>query len=449
MDGVANMPPFLALAICLGFVGLLLRLEKKQAPEASYAMWIPTLWLLIASSRQIGDWFGQSIILESGSPLDRNLLLAILGISLLILFRRHFSWSNAIKANTWISIILSYMTISILWSPMAFISIKRWTREFVAIIMAFLILSEKNPREALLSLFRRTIYILLPCSLLLIKFFPSWGRIYNWWTGELIWTGVSSQKNGLALLCVLSIFFIFWELRQRLKGQIAAVIKYQIYIELLLVLLSFWLLGGPNRSLTYSATSTIVLLVGILFFASLLWINNRRIKLNSKAISLIFILIAIYGSITPFLGHLSLFDVSSLMQRDSTLTTRSTHIWAPLIPYAKKSPIVGYGVGGFWTTAMRELTSTSAHNGYLEIILHYGLIGLALFLLFILSCVKTAMISLAYDNNWGILFLCLLLMFLVYNITESTIHTLTSNLTALVLFFSIMTPVVISNSDDT
>lgn len=431
------MPSFLALILCIAFVFLLLRLEHKQAPNLSPALWIPTIWLLYTMSRQLSGWFKQEMTIEMGSPVDRAFLTVLLCINVIVLLKRRFGWSVVFRNNPWLMVLFGYMLFSVLWSSMPFISFKRWTRELVALTTAFLLSSEQHPRIALMSLLRRNIYILLPFSLILIKYYPALGRRYNPWDGEVMWTGVTDQKNQLAKLCIISIFFVVWVLRQRWKGYDVPATKYQIYIELFLLFLSFWLLGGPQRRLTYSATSIIVLMVGIIAFAVLLWANKKGVILRSTTLSFVFGLIMIYGTVTPFLGKLSIFDVSTIVGRDPTLTTRTTRIWAPLVPFAISRPLIGHGVGGFWTTSMRELTSTSAHNGYLGVILDYGFIGLGLVLLFILSCARKAVKSMASDLDWGIFFICFILMLLVHNIAESSIQTFTYTLTAITLFLSV------------
>ena len=74
----------------------------------------------------------------------------------------------------------------------------------------------------------------------------------------------------------------------------------------------------------------------------------------------------VYGTVTPFIGKLSLVDISSTFGRDETLTGRS-EIWATLVPFAMKRPILGHGFGGFWTDARREIIAAShGHNGYLD-----------------------------------------------------------------------------------
>jgi O-antigen ligase len=316
------------------------------------------------------------------------------------------------------------------------ISFKRWIRELVAIVIAFLISSERNPSLAIKSILRRTIYILLPFSLLVIKYYPAYGREYHFWSGELMWIGVTPQKNQLCLLCIISAFFLIWVLRQRWKGHDIPVTKYQIYVELLLLLLSFYLLGGPQRSLNYSATSLIAFLVGLLAFAALLWAKKKGMVLRKNALNVVAALIIVYGTVTPFIGRLSFWDVSSIVGRDSNLTGRSK-IWSTLIPLAMTKPLVGHGVGGFWTTTMRELTSSNAHNGYLDVLLSFGFLGLGLFFLFILSCLGKFTMTFSTDMDWGILLICFTLMALVHNITESSIFTFTHSLTALILFFSV------------
>jgi O-antigen ligase len=432
------LPALIALIFCTALVIYLLRLERKQAPEASRTLWIPTIWVLYTMSKGFGSWFHAEGSLETGSPLDRTFLAILLGVSLIVLFRRRFKWTVAFRDNPWLMVLFGYMLVSIIWSSMPAISFKRWIRELVALATALLILSEQNPRLALKSILRRAIYILLPFSLLLIKYYPALGRVYNQWTGELNWIGVTEQKNELCLLCIISAFFLLWVLRQRWKGHDLPVTKYQTYIELFLLFLSFWLLGGPRKSLTYSATSFIAFTFGLLALAGLLLAHKKRMILSSTVLNFVFGVIVVYGTVTPFIGRLSIWDVSRIVARDPTLTGRTTNIWATLVPLAMSKPLIGHGVGGFWTTRMRELTSGNAHNGYLDILLHFGFLGLGLFFLFILSCSRKARMTLTDDMDWGILFICLMLISLIHNITESSLFTFTNGLTAFILFFSVV-----------
>jgi exopolysaccharide production protein ExoQ len=435
------MPPPVALLFCTVFVGFLLRLDHKQAQGLSRSLWIPSIWALVAFSKPLAIWFGSrsESSMEAGSPLDRAFLIVLLGLAILVLSRRGFDWLGAIRENRWAMLLVGFMLISILWSSIPLISFKRWTRDFIVVMMAFMILSESDPRRALLTILRRLTYVLIPYSLLLIKYFPKYGIQYGRWSGARMWVGVGLQKNHLALLCIISAVFLVWTLIRRWSGRDIPVVKYQTLIEIFLLILIMLLLMGPRVTLTYSATSTVVLALAMFALSGLYLLRNRGSALSSKALKIFVITIIIYGSITPFLGRLSILDVSSVLNRDATLTGRSD-IWASLVPFALNRPVLGHGFGGFWTSEMRAIAMSNAHNGYLDVILNLGFAGLVFVSIFLISCCQKAHRTITEDFDWGVLFVCYLLMAVVHNIAESTISTLTSSLTAVVLFLSVSAP---------
>jgi exopolysaccharide production protein ExoQ len=425
---------YIALALCCIFVAYLLHLEHKQSLGISKATWIPTIWMLYATSKPLGYWFHRGGTLETGSPIDRTFITIILCLSIIVLLRRSHIWANAFRENPWLFVLVAFMFISISWSSWPAISFKRWLRELAVITAAFVILLEHNPRNALKSILTRVIYILIPFSLVLIRFFPSEGRVYHRWSGELMWVGVTAQKNHLGRLCVIAIIFIVWIFWQRRKRKEMPSSLHRIFAEVIILILSVYLLGGPKHTLSYSATSTVALVLGLLIFVGMVWARKTQFKNVHIILDLIFVLIFIYGTITPFIGKLSFWDVSSIVDRSATLTGR-INIWATLVPLAMNKPLLGHGVGGFWTTDMRQLTSGNAHNGYLDVLLHYGIIGLGLVFLLILSCARKAMLILDEDEDWAILFFFFLFAFLIHNITESSVFTFTSSLFTLIIFF--------------
>ena len=149
------MLALLALILCLLFVFWLLRMERRQNPTSSWTVWIPTLWMMLMSSRDIGYWFGgPDAELEAGSPFGRGVLFPLLCLALVILYKRRFDWYSALRENFWLILLLSYMFLSIFWSEASLVTcLKRWIKEMTAVVMAFLILSEADTRNALQSVF--------------------------------------------------------------------------------------------------------------------------------------------------------------------------------------------------------------------------------------------------------------------------------------------------------
>ena len=134
------MSSTIALFLCTIFVLFLLRMDRREAPEASRALWIPTLWILIHGSKALGIWFGAGVD-EEGSPLDRIVLSGLICLGMLLIAARKGDWIGAIKENSWLFLLVAYMLASSLWSEIPYISFKRWTRELGTIVMALLILT--------------------------------------------------------------------------------------------------------------------------------------------------------------------------------------------------------------------------------------------------------------------------------------------------------------------
>jgi O-antigen ligase len=430
------MPSIVALTLCTIFVLFSLRLDRKQFPEASLSLWIPTIWFLLATSQPLSVWFGVGVTsVEEGSTIDRIVLILILFIGLIIIRKRNVNIIGLLRQNPSVILLIGFILISITWSDIPFVSFKRWLRELIPIGMALIIASEDDPRQSLQCIFRRMIYIHLPFSYILIHYYGHLGKAYVGWSGELMWTGVTTQKNGLTFLCTLSLFYFAWTFIRRQQGRDNTVVWYQKYIEIFIVLLSIWLFMGPNHSLTYSATSMVTLIIGLISFVGFLWLKKHNIIMSYNTLTIVIAEIIIYGTFTPFMGRLTLFDPSGNLNRDSTLTGRS-EVWADLIPYAMQKPILGHGWGGFWTNNMRHTLYFPAHNGYLETILDTGFIGLFFLSIFLISNCRKAQQLMNRDFDWAILWFCILLIAVTRNITES-INSLENSLISILVFMSI------------
>ena len=436
------MPPILALTLCTVFACWLLTLDRKSAPNCSFALWLPTIWVLLIASKPLGVWLLQYRSEgETGSPFDRYFITAILIIGIIVLVKRRFSFSQAIKENFWLVLLMSFMLISTIWSSMFFTSLIRWIRETPALIMPFIILSESNPREAMLSVIRRTTYILIPFSMLLIKYFPEYGIIWGRWSGELIWVGVTTQKNGLGRLCLISGFFLIWSIIKRWRAPNGPKVKYQTLAEIFLLIITVHLLKGPNIT-SMSVTAVTSLSVGLIIFIGLLFMKKIKVNLNANIFMVIIASCIIFGIITVFTSGSNVASITSSMGRESTLTGR-TVVWQSLVPVAMQHPLLGHGSGGFWTAATREYFEISeAHSGYLDVILELGFAGLILVSLFLLSSCHRAQKEMKSDYYWAILWICFLIMSAVHNISESSINGLSTHLTAILVFLAIAsTPV--------
>lgn len=439
------MPPKLALLICTVFVLFLLRMERKQSPQVSRALWVPTSWMLIIASKPLGTWFQSGGGGEAGSLLDQLFLIALFCLSLLILESRSFNWSRAMKGNTWLCLLIGYMFCSVLWSDIPFISFKRWIRELIAVLMAFLVLSEQDPRQAMQSLFKRTIYILIPFSIILIKYFPEYGVQFRN-QGGMMWIGATLQKNSLGRLCLTAVFFLIWTLLQRWQGRDMPADKHQTLADLSILALTLYIMSGPEGQ--YSATAVASLSAGLGAFFIMLLMKKRRINLGANTLTVIMAAIISIGVLQPFIGGSAVSGFASTLGRDSTLTGR-TEIWEALVPLVMRQPIFGSGLGSYCSPTDREMEKIcEAHNGYLEVVLDFGFAGLLFFVMFLLSSCRKAQRKLGHDFDWASFQICFFLMALIHNMAESSINSFTSQLTAVLLFLTVSSTTATSRTPE-
>ena len=415
----------------------MLRLERKQSPDVSRALWIPTIWFLVITSKDLGVWLqikGGDV--ESGSPYDRAFFILLMGLALVILIRRNFNWAQAIRENAALVAVITFMLLSIAWSDIPFISFKRWTRELVAVLMAFMVLSEASPRKALESILMRMAYIHIPLSIVLINYFPQLGARYYEAYG-ITWTGVATHKNGLGALCMIVALLLIWSMVRRWQGHYPQAWKHQTLTEAIYLLATLRLMMGPRGSLSYSATSNVAFAFGLIVFCGLVLFNKKRRFLGAGVLSAFVIFMMIFGIATFFWGGSTVSSYASSVGRDATLTGR-TQIWAILLPGALQKPLGGSGFRGFWTTrTMAALGFSSAHSGYLELLISLGFVGIALMSIFYLSTCRKAIRELSRDYDWGVLFIVFLVIILIHNLAEASLDNFANFITSSILFFSV------------
>jgi O-antigen ligase len=136
------------------------------------------------------------------------------------------------------------------------------------------------------------------------------------------------------------------------------------------------------------------------------------------------------GLIGLWLGG-NLEGVLNVFGRDMTLTKR-TELWPAVLDMISRRPWLGYGYGGFWLGMDGESAHVwlwspgerfaHAHDGFLDLWLHLGLLGLLTFAVGFLLALRRAATRLfsanTLEESWPLAFLFFLLL---YNFTESAL----------------------------
>lgn len=406
------MPPTLALFLCCLFVAYTLRSTVHASRGVTAQLWVPTIWLAIIASRPISFWLNPGGMgldpstLEEGSTIDRGVYSVLIILGVLILSRRRLRLSALFERNGWLILFLVYAALSTVWSDFPFVAVKRYIKYLGMITMALVVLTEPDPLAAFQLMLRRCAYVLLPFSLLLIKYYPDLAVDYDSWTGVQMFTGVAQNKNMFGQLLLVVGLPLVWVIHTHIKAITLA--TKACLIDAFHLFLVFYLFIRID-----SKTSLTAFILGIGVFCFSAWSPLRQrigtVLLSGPAAFLI---------LDSTLGVSE--AVIRALGRNPTLTNR-TDIWAELAAI-NSNWVLGAGFDSFWMGDTLKLISrriNEAHNGYFEIVLNLGLVGLALFIPFILSTYVKCRRRLINSLTYGRLSLSLFVIVLIYNIAES------------------------------
>lgn len=375
--------------------------------------------MFIAASRLPSQWLGgvygaANQTIEDGNPLDRAIFTLLILVELAILMSRSFNWGSFITKNSALTALLILGLASVLWSDFPFVSFKRWFRDFGNYLSILVVLSDSRPVEAVSTVLRRLGYLLVPLSILLTKYFPQLGKQYEIWTGLSMYVGATTSKNMLGVLCLVCGLFYFWDTVARWSARRERRTRRIILLNGVFMGMTLWLLH-----LASSMTSSVCLALGCLV---VLAAHTRMFKRSPVLLKVLVPTCFLLYLILAFGFNLN-GSLAGTIGRNGNLTGR-TDLWRILLGM-HINPLLGTGYESFWLGSRLEWVYykfgyvNEAHNGYLELYLGQGLIGLFLLIAFLMASYRTICRRLSPFSNFASLSLALWTVLLFYNVTEA------------------------------
>jgi len=390
----------------------------------SRALWIPTAWVLINASRPVSAWlqaFGLAVgpqtasadIYTEGSPIDRAVFTVLVIAGLIILIVRGREVGPLLRRNYPIVLFFVFAALSVFWSDFPFVTFKHWTKGIGDVEMVLIVLTDADPLESTKRLLSRVGFVLVPLSVLYCKYYPSLGRLMTRsWLNTYV--GVTTQKNMLGWLCVLFGLGFLWRLRTLYRDRENPRRTRQILAYAIVLGMILWLLQMSD-----SMTS----LASLLLAGAVMILASQPMFLRGRAAVHVLV-----GAVLGTLIFALFFDSSgSLIEnlgRNPTLTGR-TAIWTDVLkmPFNR---IVGAGYESFWLGDRLEQLRTmvgfdvnEAHNGYLEIFLNLGWIGIGLLTVVFTTGYRKVIAALRANPEVGNLNLACFLAALISSLTEA------------------------------
>ncbi len=420
-----HLPPIIASFLTLAFIVFLFRRDIREKPNVTGALWLPLIWLVISCSRAISQWlniFGLPVAgapsVEEGSPLDAWFYFVLIAAGFYVLTKRQVRFSEIVRNNGWLIAFVLYCFISIAWSDFPFVAFKRWIKVLGHPIMALIILTEPDLEEALIRLMKRCAYVVVPVSILFIKYYPQWGREFDPWGGGASSNGIAGTKNMLGADCLILGLFFFWHLLQTWQTERNTWRRNELRLIAGFLIGIWWLF-----SQAHSATPLISLFIGAL---TVVFVGNRSMNKNFIGTYMLtaLVLLAAAELIFGISGRLS-----EALGRGSELSGR-TELWTRLLE-VHTNPILGTGFESFWLgDRLRQLEGlfyfipNEAHNGYLETYLTLGLVGVCLLVGLFVATFRKIRLDLFRNFEWGRYRLGFLAALVLYNWTEAAFRTL-------------------------
>jgi len=414
-----GLPPPIALLGTVIFVWYLFRRDIREKSSVTSAVWLPVIWIVLMGSRSVGQWlkltgFNTFGALEEGSPLDAAVYLSLIVWGFSVLNKRRLSLSEVVQNNAWIAAFLLYCFLAIFWSDYPFVSFKRWIKVLGHPIMALILLTEPNPDEALVRTIKRCAYVLMPLSILAIKYYPNLGRRYDDWSGNVINVGITQSKNMLGGGCMVLGLFLVWWLMKIWRTEKSRARRDELRLLGLLLLMDAYLL---RKSHDATASLCLLMAIAVIFLTGRRWLNKKFIG--------IYVATALVALVVAELAF-GLFErIGELTGHESTLMGRM-ELWRDCLA-VDTNPILGVGFEGFWLGDRLHLVKqgrpwqpNEAHNGYLETYLNLGIVGLLMLFGLITATFRKIRLELFRNPDWGRFQLGFLIALIFYNLTEAT-----------------------------
>lgn len=408
------------LVVCLMGSLWLIRRDTVTRPGVSAAVWIPTLWLGVIASRPVSLWLGLggADTLE-GSPADRLFFFGLIVVSLIVLSRRNVPWSSLLARNWPLVLFYGFLLVSVVWANSPVASFKRWIKETGNILVVLVLLTEPQPLQAIRAVFVRCAYLLIPLSIVYLRYFPELGRRYSIYSGQLEVTGVTTQKNSLGTLVLVCALIFLWDWLERSRPGGLRIPRIDRWATAVIF-------GCGLHLLYLSDSKTSIVCLGLATFI----IVSIRLPLLQRRISAL----GLYG-LTAILAFFLLDwvfglkdNVVSSLGRDLTFTGR-TDVWRELLAVGT-DPFLGTGFMSFWDDAyyrskLPPWVAFSAHNGYLEVYLAAGFVGVALLGLLLFVTALRLNRALATAEPYAVVRFAILVVALIANLSESNFACMT------------------------
>lgn len=410
---------FVATIVYIAGIAGLFYLDRVPRARMVRVLWLPTIWFFILGSHPPSFWFGiggqANMVLryQEGNPFDATIFALLILAGIFVLAGRQRSVERLLRYNYAIVLFYLYCAISISWSDYPLVSFKRWIKTIGDLVMVLILATDPRPAEAVKRLLTRFAFVLLPLSVLFDKYYPNLSRSYSMdW--KVMIGGVTDGKNELGVVCLVAGLGSLWALLDLWQSPRTPFRRRCMVAHGIILVLAYMLCSEANSMTSFSC----LVMAGTVMFYSRLY-AARRHPAGVHTLVWGFVGLSVFSTvIAPSAGLLK------MLGRNPTLTGR-TNIWHAVLSI-HTNPLIGTGYEDFWMGS-RLLRADAligggiqeAHNGYIELYLNLGWIGLILLGVMIATGYWTIFSLYRRNRRIGAALLAFFTAAVIYNISEA------------------------------
>lgn len=345
------------------------------------------------------------------APIKLVLANGISLVSILLIVIGHKKVIPIVIREKWLWILLGIALASTFWSDVPGTTLRGSV--FLAQITSFgVYFAARYSLKEQLRLLAATFSIVVLLSIAIALALPDYGVMTSQEGGVHAgaWRGIYIHKNGLGRMMVLSALVFLLSTSSSPNRWIA------------------W--SGFILSIAIIVLSTSKTALAILFTSIALLPFYKALRWRSSLAGCFAIVTVLVGGSVAVLLASNAEAILGVFGRDLTLTGR-TDLWVAVLDKIGERPWLGYGYGGFWRSwegESAQVLSTvrwaapHSHNGFLDLWLDLGLLGLLTFALgFLAVCWRSVICLRLIRTSEGLLPIAYLTFLLLANLTESSL----------------------------
>lgn len=363
---------------------------------------IPYLFAFSSGDEMTNRDFANEV--ESGNIKFQAATLTIYSIGLIYILAERVRMPKLLIGNWALLALAGFAVLSSFWSYYPDATFRRAFALVLTTTFAFYLVLRFTPRE-LLQMVAWALFLGAALSLVLVILYPGSTIHHDALAGS--WRGSFGHKNRLGRMMSLAVV-IFCLLLIEKDG------KKNWFNWAGFGLCAFMLAMSQSR------TAWVTTMALLLFIPVLRFLRGARLPMSLRVGTLLIVGFAGVMAVTQFLV-VGLEAVG----RDLTFTGRTT-IWTHAIHAGMNHSMLGAGYRAFWTPegasyvyARLWAVVGNGHNGYLDVWLELGFVGLGIFVVMFATGIGRAYSRLIRSNDIVGLFYALIMVYaLIYSFTE-------------------------------